>query len=39
MKAGRAQAARKATASSSSDPGQPIMSDDEKAGFRPFLEF
>jgi predicted nucleic acid-binding Zn finger protein len=39
MKAKRTgQVARKATASSS-DPGEPLMSDDEKAGFRPFLEF
>jgi len=39
MKAQRTgQVARKATASSS-DSGEPLMSDDEKAGFKPFLEF
>ncbi|OPY51212.1 MAG: hypothetical protein A4E49_02330 [Methanosaeta sp. PtaU1.Bin112] len=40
MKAERTgQVARKATASSSSDPGEPIMSENEKMGFKPFLEF
>lgn len=39
MKAQRTgQVARKATASSS-DAGEPLMSNDEKAGFKPFLEF
>ena len=39
MKAERkVQAAQKATVSSSSDPGEPIMSEKEKAGFKPFLE-
>ncbi len=38
IKAEKAQAARKATVSSS-DPGEPVMSETEKAGFRPFLEF
>ena len=34
----KAQVAQKATASSSSDAGEPIMSENEKIGFKPFLE-